>query len=123
MSSVLADLGNLHIVTGTITVTTDVWTLTSNDGSASLNDLGAGNVSVTFGQAFLSAPAVVVATLKATHEAAVTKDVVVESVSTTTVEFVNHSIDDSGAGATDLTTVDPDNGDGWMFIAIGLRNN
>jgi hypothetical protein len=123
MSSVRQDLGQLHIVTGKITVNSNTWTLSSNDGSASLNDIGAGNVSVTFGQAFLSAPAVVVSNLKATHEAAVYKSVTVESVTTTTAEFVCHSIDDSGAGATDVTTVDPDDDDGFHFIAVGLRDN
>lgn len=121
-SKVLRNLGNLYIITGTITVTTNVWTLTSNDGNLALTDIGAGNVSVTY-DAFLTAPTVLVSPLKATHEAAVIKPVLVESVSTTVAEFVCHSIDDTGAGTTDITTADPDNGDGFTFAIIGVRNS
>ena len=118
MSRVLDDLGNLHIVTGRITVTSNSWTLASNDGSASLTDIGAGNVSVTFGQAFLSAPRVVCQTLKGTHEADVFYDCVVETTSTTGFEIVFHH-DTAGTN----TTADPDDGNGCDFIAIGVRNN
>jgi hypothetical protein len=117
-SGVLANLGQLHIVTGRITVTTNTWTLTDNDGSATLTDVGAGNVTVNFVDAFTSAPAVVCQPLKATHEATVFYDVVVETCTTTACEFVFHH-DTAGTN----TTADPDDGDGWMFIAIGLRNN
>jgi hypothetical protein len=124
MASALNDtLGQLHIVTGKVTVSSAVWTMTSNDGSATLSDLGAGNVRVNFVDPFLTAPTVVASVLKGTHEAAVVKSVMVESVTTTTAEFVCHSIDDTGTGATDLTTADPDTDDGFHFIAIGLRNN
>jgi hypothetical protein len=117
-SSVLQNLGNLHIITGTITVTSNTWTLAASDDTTTLTDIGPGNVSLTFSPAFLAAPAVVATPLKATHEATVFYNIKVEAVSTTTVEFVNHH-DTAGTN----TTADPDDGDGWMFIAIGLRDN
>ncbi len=122
-SKVLNNLGSLHIVTGTITVNSGTWALTTNDATCTLTDIGAGNVSVTFGENFLAAPTVVASFLKATHEAAVVKDVLVELVNVSTAEFVVHSLDDSGAGETDIATVDPDDDDGFMFVAIGHRNN
>lgn len=117
-SGALDNLGQLHIITGRITVTTNTWTLTCNDSTTTLTDIGAGNVSLTFGQEFLSVPAVVATPLKATHEATVFYDVVVEAASATGCEFVNHH-DTAGTN----TTADPDDGDGWMFIVVGLRSN
>ncbi len=122
-SKVLNNLGSLHIVTGTITVNSGTWTLVTNDATCTLTDIGAGNVRVNFGENFLAAPTVVATILKATHEAAVVKDVLVESSTVALAEFVHHSLDDTGAGETDIATVDPDADDGWTFVAIGHRNN
>ena len=122
-SKVLNNLGNLHIVTGTITVNSGTWALTTNDSTCTLTDIGAGNVRVNFGENFVSAPSVTATILKATSEAQVIKNVIVENTTTALSEFVHHSFDDSGAGATDITTVDPDDDDGFMFVAIGVRNN
>jgi hypothetical protein len=56
MSSVLKNLGQLHIVTGAVAA--DGESMTSNDGSASIATNGPGDFTVTFGQPFLSAPVV-----------------------------------------------------------------
>jgi len=122
-SKVLNNFGSLHIVTGTVTVNSDAWTLVTNDATATLVDIGAGNISVDFGENFLAAPAVAVGILKATNEATVVKSVIIEQSTTALVEFRCHSLDDSGAGETDITAVDPDDDDGFMFVAIGHRNN
>ena len=118
MSSVLANLGNLHIVTGQITVTSGTWALTSNDGSVTLTDNGAGDVSVNFVHAFLSAPIVVASMLKAAPEATVFHGVTVEAVTTALATFQWHH----DTAATN-SLADPDDGDGCHFIAIGVRNN
>jgi predicted RNA methylase len=121
-SAVLANLGQLHIVTGRILYTTGVPALTSNDGSATVADTGTGNPTVTFGDAFLTAPQVVASYFKITGEAATTQAVTVEQATTTIAEFKIHSVIDSGAGTTDLALFDPADGDGIMFIAVGMRN-
>ena len=117
MSSLLSEMGQLHIVRGTITVNSGTWTLSDNDGSSTLTDLGLGNVRVDFGDAFLSAPTVVATALKATAEAAEAHYVYVEAVTTTTCEFKFYHL------PATPDEQDPDDDDGWMFIAIGLRNN
>jgi hypothetical protein len=122
MSALLEDLGQLHIVTGLVTVTTNVWTLTSNDGSLTLTDNGAGDITLNFVEAFLSAPTVVATAVKASPEATVTHYVIVQSVTTTAVTFQFHHIQDT-ASTTGVSAADPDNGNGWYFIAIGKRNN
>ena len=119
---VLNNLGSLHIVTGTITVNSDVWTLVTNDATCTLTDIGPGNARADFGEAFTTAPRVNATILKATNENQVMKNVLIESISAGAVEFVHHSFDDTGAGETDITTVDPDDDDGWMSVAIGRRN-
>jgi hypothetical protein len=123
-SSALENLGRLHIVTGRIIYTGGVPALTTNDGSATVADTGAnGNSTVTFGDAFLSAPQVTAQYLKATNSATVVHHVTVEQATTTTAEFWVHTVTDTGAGVTDLANADPADGDGIMFTAIGLRNN
>jgi len=117
MSAVLGDLGQLHIVTGKITVTTNTWTLTTNDGSATLTDDGDGLQSVNFVEPFLSAPTVIATAITAT-EATTFNVVEVVTVTTTIASFAyNHDT------AATNSVADPDNGEGWYFIAIGLRNN
>ena len=115
------NLSSLHIIAGRITVTSNTWTLTSNDPTLTLSDLGAGNVSIEYGKNFIATPRVIASTLKGTHEATVTKHVTIESNSTSSTEFRFHSFDDTGAGTSDITQVDPDNGDGCDFIVVGER--
>jgi len=123
-SSVLKSLGQLHIVTGRILYTTGVPAVTSNDGTVTVADTGInGNCTVTFGDAFLSAPQVMAQYLKATNSAAIIHNVTVEQATTNTAEFWVNVSTDTGAGTTDNTNGDPADGDGIMFIAIGLRNN
>jgi len=120
-SKVLNNLGSLHIIFGRIRVTTNVWSLSVNDPTTTLTDIGPGNVSLNFGENFIGVPRIAATISKATHEAAVVKDVLVESSTVSACEFVHHSLDDTGAGETDSVTVDPDDGDGWNFIVIGER--
>ncbi len=86
-SSVLANLGTLHIVTGRITYSTGTPSLTSNDPTATVADTGTGNATVTFGQAFSAAPQIFVEALKATHSATTHNTVICEQATTTTAEF------------------------------------
>lgn len=124
-SSVGDNLGNLHIVTGVITANaSNVWQVaSSNDDTVTVADTGTGNATVTFGQAFTSAPVVVANVVKATHSAQIVQTVTIEAVTTTTAEFRYHSVDDTGAGTTDVTSPDPAENDGFHFVAIGLRDN
>lgn len=75
MSSNLNNLGQGH--TFSAVVAADGESMTSNDGSASIATNGAGDFTITFGQAFLSAPIVVAQVVDATdstdaaHSAAV----------------------------------------------------
>jgi len=117
-ASVGDNLGQLHIITGLITVTSDTWTLASNDPTCTLTDIGAGNVSITY-EAFLSVPACSTGIVKTTNEDTVFYNVLMEGVPTTTsIEFRCHH-DTAGTN----TMADPDDGDGWNFQVIGLRNN
>ena len=120
-SNVLSNLGSLSIITGRITVASDVWTLSRNDDTCTLTDIGAADVSIEYGEAFITAPTVIVTTLKGTHEAAVTKHVSIEANSVSSTEFRFHSFDDIGAGTANVTSPDPDNGDGCEFIVVGER--
>ena len=122
-SKALLNLGQLHIVTGRIIYTTNVPALTCNDGSATVVDTAIGIPTVTFGDAFLTAPQVTASYLKATPVATALQSVTVTAATTTTATFYIQSILDTGAGTTDLAVFDPADGDGIMFTAIGLRNN
>lgn len=117
-SAALANLGMLHIVTGRITYASGVPTLVCNDDSATLADTGAGIATLTFGDAFLTAPAVTATYRKGTEAATTNNLVVVDSVTTTTVVF-RFKNDVAGTNATG----DPADTDGCQFIAIGMRNN
>ncbi len=117
-SSLLDQQGQMHIITGKITVNSDTWTLTTNDGSATLTDNGAGDVTVNFVEPFLSAPACTATPIKATHEATVFYNVKIEQLTTALVQFHFHH-DTAGTN----TTADPDDDDGWSFIVVGLRDN
>ena len=86
-SSVLDQLGQLHIVRGRVIYTTQVPALTSNDGSASIVDTGVGNSTITWGEAFLSAPVIHATPLTATGAPLSQDYVTVEQATTTTAEF------------------------------------
>lgn len=122
-SSALDNLGQLHIVTGRIIYTTGVPALTTNDGSATVADTGTGNATVTFGDAFVSAPQIIAQYYKETHVAGELDAVHVEQATTSTAEFRFQRATDTGVGTTDVAIQDPDDNEGCMFVAIGLRNN
>ena len=122
-SSAQDNLGQLHIVTGRIIYTTGVPALTCNDNSATVADTGAGNPTVTFGEAFLSAPQATASVLKGTHVAGELDQVHIEACTTTSLELQVQRATDTGVGATDVAAQDPDDTEGIMFICIGLRDN
>lgn len=117
-SAALQNLGMLHVVSGRITFTTGVPALVCNDESATVADTGTGITTLTFGDAFLTAPAVVAQYRKGTEAATTNNLVVTDSVSTTAVVFRFKS---DAAGTN--STADPADTDGCQFIAIGMRNN
>ena len=115
-SSALTNLGNLHVVIGRITYTTGVPALVCNDDSATLADTATGIATLTFGDAFLAAPAVVANYRKGTEAATTNNLMVIDSVTTTTVVF---RFKNDAAGTN--STADPADTDGCQFIAIGMR--
>jgi len=117
-SAVLTNLGTLHVVSGRITYTTGVPALVCDDESATLADTNTGIATLTFGDAFMSAPAVVATYRKGTEVATTNNSVVVDSVSTTVVVF-RFKIDSAGTNST----ADPADTDGCQFIAVGKRFN
>ena len=121
-SAVLDNLEHLHVVFGRVTYASGVPVLSSNDESATIADTGTGDATITFGEAFRSAPQVLTQRLKTSHNAANVETVHVEQVTTTVVEFRFMDIDDTGAGATDIGSNDPPEDNGCMFIIIGERN-
>ena len=117
-SAVLQNLGMLHVVSGRITYTTGVPALVCNDESATLADTNTGIATLTFGDPFLTAPAVVATYRKGTEAATANNLVVIDSVTTTTVVF---RFKNDAAGTN--STADPADTDGCQFVAIGMRNN
>lgn len=121
-SSLLSNLGQLHVVTGKITASagTDA-ALTSNDGSASLTRNATGNFTVTFGQPFLSAPIVTASpVLTVTPTDGYGTDmigVVVDAIATNSVELnvVDMSDATTNGDLSDAGTI--------TFIAVGMRDN
>ena len=116
-SAVMDNLGQLHVVTGKIVYTTGVPALTSNDGSATLADTTTGGATLTFGEPFVSIPAVVAQALKGTESATFNNSVVLDSVTTSAVVF-RFKADAAGTNST----ADPADTDGCFFVAIGMRN-
>jgi hypothetical protein len=122
MSTILSNLGQASLVTGSVTVSagTDA-ALTSNDGSASLTRNAAGNYTVTFGHAFLSAPVVTANALltvgTATEYATDAIGVVIDAVATNSLEFNVIDVTDATTNGllVDTGTV--------HFMAFGLRDN
>jgi len=113
MSSVLQSLGQLHVVHGSITGGD---TLASNDGSLTLTDTGTGDWTVNFGQAFLSAPTVVVTPVVATVAATLVYEATVASVTATDANIITRTYLQNGtvAAAADVNV---------NFVVVGLRNN
>ena len=115
-SSLLDQMGQLHIVRGVISGTGTA-TVSSNDVTCTLTDNGTGNYTLTFGDVFLSAPTVsanaVDATFAATDGAAV-----VSIISAATNAVVFNSIfagdEDSNGAAGDMDI---------HFHIMGMRNN
>lgn len=119
-SSVLGNLGMLHVVTGTVNASqgTDA-TLSSNDASATLARDGTGQYTVTFGQAFMSAPVIVAQTVDATFAttAAHTASVLASASGTAQFDIVTTT---TNGTATDILSALADIDFG--FVAIGLRD-
>ncbi len=115
------NLGQLHIVTGSITYSGGTPQISTNDRSFStedptdgITDNSDGNTTVTWQHPWLSAPKVVLTALdaSATAEAQIACTLVANSA--TSFQFVTSDHVDAGITAAD-TTVE--------FIAIGLRDN
>jgi len=122
-SSLLDQMGQMHIVTGLITATdaTDA-ALTSNDGSATLTRVAAGEYTVTFGDVFLSAPHAVGTAVQALGTATVSTDsvvILIESVATNAVTFNCVDV----VGGTDATQGAQSDAGNIEFIVVGQRNN
>jgi hypothetical protein len=115
MSSVLSDLGNLHIFTAVVAA--DGETMTSNDGSATIATNGVGDFTITFGQAFLSAPVVTATALDATYAAATDGpyNASLTAVATTSVQIQTAKGGDADADGAAVDAI-------CHVIAIGLRN-
>jgi len=120
MSSVLKNLGQLHIVAGKVDGTGTA-ALTSNDGSATMVDNGTGDYTVTFGEAFLAVPAVAVSHIDATLATTNANGVQIKAVSTASVQFNAWNMTISGTDATDHANAAFDLD--FHFIAVGMRNN
>ena len=118
-SSMLDNLGQIHVVTGAITASAGTAAaLTSNDLSATLTRTAAGNYIVTFGDAFLSVPAVVPTLVDATFTTTDVPGVItLQAVSTASAVF---NMSQAAVSATVNALADV--GDIY-FIAVGLRNN
>ena len=120
MSSVLKDLGQLHIVAGKVDGT-DTAALTSNDGSATLTDNGTGDYTITFGDAFMSVPAVTATVIDAAISTDAAQGVVITAVATGSVQFQTWEAVLTGGASTDIANAAGDLD--FHFIAVGMRNN
>jgi hypothetical protein len=121
-SSLLDFLGRGHIVYGKINASQATDTvITSNDGSATLTRVAAGEYTVTFGDVFTAVPIVVGCPVVSITTATVSTDcpvVTLESVSTAAVTFNILDVV-GGTDATDAVQADHD----FYFVAIGSRDN
>jgi len=118
-SSLLDNMGQLHIVTGIVDATGDA--MTCNDGSATIATNGAGDFTVTFGQAFSSVPTCSASVVDATVDGAEAVGVSIVAAATGSLQLtswittlVNETDTDITNTATDLVV---------HFTAIGLRDN
>lgn len=119
-SSLLDSLGRMHLVFGKITYSAGgVPSLSGcNDESATIADTGTGIATVTFGEAFSTAPAVVTTPIKGTESATFNNLVVIDSITTTVVVF-RFKADAAGTNST----ADPASTDGCSFACFGMRDN
>lgn len=118
-SSSLANLGQAHLIAGSISASGTA-ALTTNDGSAALTDNGTGDFTVTFGQSFLSVPAVVATIIDPTDSTTQAHSVAILSVSTAAVRFNVKTVTTNGT-ATDILSALADVN--FNFMAFGTRNN
>lgn len=117
MATMLTNQPQANIVYGVIDASngTDA-VYTGNDGSVTLARGGTGDYTVTFGQAFLSAPVITGAVVDATFAATDGAHVVeLAAVAAGSVQF---RILDTGGSAADGAVADLD----FHFIAVGKRN-
>lgn len=120
-SSVLDNLGTLHVSMGLIDASngTDA-VLAGNDGSATLTRDGTGQYTVTFGDAFVSAPHVTANCVDATFATTEVHGVTLRAVSTASAAFDIYTSTTNGT-ATDILSALADID--FQFVAIGTRNN
>lgn len=122
MTTAVNEQSKLNVVYGNITASdgTDA-ALTTNDGSATLARNAAGNFTVTFGDAFLSAPSVVASPVltvgAATTYGTDAIGVIVDAVATNSFEVNVFTVDDStdNGDLVDAGTV--------QFVVVGLRDS
>jgi hypothetical protein len=116
MSSLLDNLGQLHIFTASVAANGE--SMTTNDGSATIATNGVGDFTITWGEAFLSAPVVVATALDPTYSATTdgAYNASITAVTTTTLQIQTA---DTGDNAADGAAVDAI----CHIIAIGLRDN
>lgn len=116
-SSTLDSLNQGHLVAGKITATAGTAAaLTCNDGSAKLTRGNTGDYTVNFGQAFLSAPVVVVTAVDATFATDTSVHVVAQVVSASAAQFNIFT-----TTGTTVTVALADAAD-LHFMAFGKRN-
>ena len=116
MSRVLDDLGNLHIFTARVAA--DGATMTSNDGSATIATTSDGLFVITFGEAWLTAPTVLLTALDPTYVAA-TDGVLNASITTITTTALTVQTAFGGDAGADGVAVDAIT----HVICFGLRNS
>jgi len=115
MSRALQDLANLHIFTARVDA--DGAGMTSNDGSATVATTSAGLFAITFGQAWLTAPTVLLTALDPTYAAATDGVLNASIVSITTMVLTIQTAFGGDAGA-DGVAVDAIT----HVVCVGLRN-
>ena len=115
MSRVLDDLGQLHIFAARVAA--DGVTMTSNDGSATIATTSDGLFVITFGQAWLSTPTVLLTALDPTYVVD-TDGVLNASITTITTTALTVQTAFGGDAAADGVAVDAI----VHIIAIGQRN-
>jgi len=115
MSSNLDALGQGHIFTAVVAA--DGASMTSNDGSASIATVGDGTFTITWGQAFLTAPTVVATCIDAySKDTTGVCNASITSVSTTELVLQAAHGGDAGADGAAVDAI-------IHVIAIGSRDN
>lgn len=115
-SSLLDQLGQLHIVRATVAA--DGESMTCNDESASIATNGTGDFTITFGEPFIAAPIVVATVNDATYAAATDGVYVAEvnAVSTTSVDITTAKSGDADADGAAEDAI-------CYVLIVGLRDN